>query len=242
MARGSYLVPSRRTLFYSRLLAFFFSFLWAGVLAGMLIGKLVLEGFESYSIHFTNWNWTISTVFFLLDVLAYADPSGIIRNYVHTFAFWVANGSAWLVFWLVFIMFKDNDQVLMNLWTGNGGRYSMSFLINMNAIFHYVPAVFMLIYFALNNAQIAKAVHRILKRPKRIQRSVHIAMVTTYVVIVLGTHLFFIGMYDVFADIKAVYGLTTNFGFICLTALGVSIVFNGLPLILLMSYKIKERT
>lgn len=65
---------------------------WAVVVWALVIGKLVTSGVGNYIIHYTNWSWTLSGLFFILDgVGACFSATGFIVDVI-TYLFWFANG------------------------------------------------------------------------------------------------------------------------------------------------------
>jgi hypothetical protein len=193
---------------------------------GLLIGKFLYESFESYSVHFTNWNWTIMTLFYLCDLVSRVfGRSSDFKKIVQMVLFWVAYGTSWNVFWLVFVMFSDNEGVITELWIGNGGKYSMGFLINMNAVFHYLPAFSLSIYLFLNLDDVMDANLEIVRPHTSVIYKI------VYGLFIVFMPLYFIGIYDLVLDIHQVYGITTHIALLILLAITISIVFNGFALL-----------
>jgi hypothetical protein len=190
---------------------------------GLLIGKLVYESFYSYSSHFTNWNWTILGAFLLVDVVSKLLPVRWFKKHTYTFAFWLAYGSAWSVFWLVFIMFANNPGVLTDLWTEKGGKYSMGFILNMNTVFHTLPAMMMTIYLLLNFEDVLKYNMKYLRSPSYVK--------LVYALVIVFIPLYIIGIYNIVWNIKTIYGITTQLGILIVFVVGVAVVFNGLTLL-----------
>ena len=217
-----------------------FSLAWGVVTLGVLIGKFVMEDFNSYATHFTNWNWTLTVLFFLSDVLSHLEglayrqnEIGPIRSFLCTYGFWTAYGSAWLVFILVFIMFADNSDVFTSLAKPFGGKYSFGFLLNMNTVFHTLPAMAVAVYLYLNERDIVTA-HREYIGSRQVWG---IQFLYTFGVLLIP--ILILAVYNMAIDIRKVYGLDTNLGLLILAAIGIVFAFNGITLLII---KIKVET
>jgi hypothetical protein len=209
------------------LFSFLFSFTWALVLVGTLIGKFMYESLTSYVMHYTNWNWTINAIFFTVDTISYISSDLLYFNLV--FFYWITNASSWIVFWVVFILFQDNPDILTDLSKDEGGDYSMGFLLNMNTLFHVLPAMFIMVYTLLRWSALKAVVNNVFhKESSQCER-------VSYFIIFILYPLWGIFIYYVSVDIRDVYGVTTNIWIIAAVVFGVAVIYNGVTLFLLMS-------
>jgi len=203
------------------------SLLWSITLVTFLIGKIVIEGLESFVTHYTNWNWTISATYFVSDVFSYIeDPKR--PYYLFTLIatwYWTMFGSAWLVFWLVFIMFQENPDALTSLSTDEGGKFGMGFLLNMNALFHYMPAIIATLYTFLRRKDIRRNVVAFLV-------DTSIALRVFYILPNMFGPLLFIGAYNILMNIVVIYGITLDPVFLFLIVILIDIFFIGVTMML----------
>jgi hypothetical protein len=124
--------------------------LWAVVLWVVLLYRVSGGDDEimSYYTYFTNWSWTVQALFFGAWTLAYADTSGS-AHYLLAHLYWVVNGTAWLVFWLVVVMLADNPMILIAASTMGGGSMSLGAVMTGNTVVHVVPAIADMIFYIL---------------------------------------------------------------------------------------------
>jgi hypothetical protein len=200
---------------------------WAIVLWGLCVAKVVSEGVQSYFSHYTNWNWTINVIYFTGDLVTRFSKDKMVRITYLGSLFWLVYGSNWSVFFLVFLMFSENPGVLTDLATQNGGKYGMGFLLNMNTVFHSLPLIAVLIYVVLAKSELAYVIKEMVSRLKN----------TNYVVFSFLIAFLFpilaITIYSLCVDFHKVYGMTTNIGYIILIVLGVVLIFNGTTMLFL---------
>lgn len=210
-----------------RFFSFLLSLLWSATLVTFFVGKIVFEGLESFVTHYTNWNWTISMTYFLSDLFSYIeDPKK--PYYLFTLIaswYWTMFGSAWLVFWLVFVMFQQNPAALTDLSTEHGGKFSMGFLLNMNAVFHYLPAIVATIYTFLRRKEIRRNVVAFLVNTSTLTR-------VFYILPNMFGPLFYIGAYHILINIVAVYKITINPILLILIVILLDIFFVGITMML----------
>jgi hypothetical protein len=124
---------------------FFFLLTWTLLLWVTAIYKLDNDGITFFTF-FTNWNWTLQIVFFTLEVGALFSNIKWVRVFNMSIVFWLTNGTTWLVFWLVFFMFKDNANFLLQISTIDGGPYAFWIVLEGNALFHVLISISMLAY------------------------------------------------------------------------------------------------
>lgn len=194
------------------------AYFWA-----FLIGKLFLGGIEDFSTHYTDWNWMMISIFFVMDLFTYIPNTSKLEHMLCIFFLWMTFGSAWLVFWLVFIPVAQNPNLILDLTTERGGKYSIGFVVNMHINFHVIPALLMLIYVMANSRKISKHFYRN-----------YIEITLTGFVIVNLLALFspaiYIGIYRALFNLDLIYGITMRDVYIALIAVAIIIVANGIPI------------
>lgn len=187
------------------------------------------NGAESYFSHFTNWAWTINALFWLSELLSYADCWGTITFIVYTVFLWITNCLTWVVFWLVWIVLNDNPGILEDETKSHGGPYSSGFVYNMNTVFHYLPAI-MMVYFMWARTEVIKGVfaalsHWIIMNLHVYNKKdllIYLILISLGVSVVLPFAI--IGLYLCANNPVSIYGTTTPVAVIVAAAIGVVIV------------------
>lgn len=151
--------------FFEDVLSLIIFGLWSVVLWILMIGKIVKSGVSKYSIHFTNWGWTLSLILFTLDILSRFDRRKVTKDspirtdsMITIMFFWLANGIQWEIFWLFLLIVNNNPNVLESEFKKNGGEYDDGFVFVMNTVFHVIPAIMLLLYTFLRKEAIGRAV------------------------------------------------------------------------------------
>lgn len=206
---------------------------WTAFLWTFVIGKLIVDGVSDYTTHYTDWNWTINAVFFLFDLLSYIPKLNSIQIFLLIFFVWLTFGSSWLVFWLIFILFAENPDIILNMSKEKGGKYSLGFLLNMNTVFHILPAIAILIYVFIKRKQIINVFYKL-------EVSLTKGAYGFLIFLAIVSPLIYIGVFQTVFNVKQIYGITMPRGLLALIALGVTFFMNGIP-ILIYFYKAKKR-
>lgn len=196
---------------------------WAATILVLGIGKIVMDGMERYLVHFTNWSWTLNGALFVLDLLSLTDGSGYYTFCIVSMFFWLVNGVSWSVFWLIFIVLYENPDLLITMSNRGTGDQPLGFIMDMDRVFHVLPALMTLLYMFLRRDKLAFISHFYLSKIN----SIHVrffyglaSMISPAVVAL---------MYFSTNDVNEVYGITANIGWIFGTALLSLIVFNLIP-------------
>lgn len=204
---------------------------WTVALWLLLIGKLATDDFLSFINHYTNWSWVINAAFFMLDIFSLFDKTRYMSMILGSSLFWLANASSWLVFWLVFIMLSDNPNIIIELSNQGGGKYPLGFILDMDRVFHVLPAIFILVYFVIRRKSVTRGVALVFypTTSKAIK-----AIYVLYIIIFSATPL---GLYNIFFNFVEIYGITTNVSVIYVMAIIITIIFNGVPFIYTIIYR-----
>jgi hypothetical protein len=207
-----------------------FNIVWTLVLLGIMIGKLVETGGHEYIIHYTNWCWTANVIFYLLETIGQLYSASLVHHGTRNAfmvgvvggVFWIANGMSWLVFWLVFVMLADNSNILLDMTTGYGGQYTLGFVLDMDRLFHVLPALFNLLYCFLRKKQLAFAIEVLAYRG-----SFNHLDTWVYLLYILFGPLLSLVFYIVSYNISQIYGITTPLAILIFLAIAVVLIFNG---------------
>ena len=215
-----------------------FVLIWTIVLLGIFVVKISTDDFGDFSDHYTNWNWTLSTVFFTIDsitVIMELFGSRLHAYYgrllINTTFFWLVNASAWLVFWLMFIVLEDNPNIFINLSTQGGGKYYLGFVYDLDRVLHILPAICILLYYIFRRKSITRAVSLIYFKKNLI------LIKFAYVLYILVLSAIPLGIYDLAFNFQVIYKITTNLAIVYVSAIVITIVSNGVPFLITLVYK-----
>ena len=198
---------------------FWLVILWAGVVV-----TLYLDGFDQYSHYFTNWMWTINAAFFTLDVLSFLDATGKVQFVWVASAFWPVYANVSQVFWLVFIMICDNDDVIgipIN-------DYGVCPVLLADRIKHILPFVVNNFYIILRHRDITKVLQTVGFYGWK--------FLVVYIILqVIFAHFVLFGYWSNF-DFYSVYGLSINVWIGLAIVEVIYLLFLVVPIILLSPY------
>lgn len=208
-----------------KILTCIFVVAWAVFLLVLFIGKFAVSSDgNDYLDHFTSWNWTINTVFFVLLAFSFIDQTRYFRFGLHLFLLWLVFGSCWLVFWLVFVLFANNPDILFDLTIEGGGKYNFGLVLNFNTVYHTLPAILILVYIFLARVEVTLAVGYAIGYFNPIGMQVFF-----FIWYLLGS-LLFIGLYAAIFNVQDIYGITLNVGILAVIGIAIVLVMVGLPL------------
>jgi hypothetical protein len=212
---------------------FIFYVVWFLVLWIIGIGKIVHNGFHNYFKELTNWTWSINAIFYLVAGISkfslfYKVPTehNIVSLYANGALFWIANGMSWIVFILIFVLLGDNPAILMD----EAEKYGLGFVLDMNALFHWVPTLINVLYLFLEQRILGWSVSILTGRTTR-RTSIITWIYFVFVVLIGGA--IGAGVYFSCFDPSDVYGITTPLWVLIPTGLLVNIVFNALSFLTL---------
>lgn len=218
---------------------------WTTVLWVTLLYKLTGDGWVFFT-YFTNWNWTLQTLFFTMELLSYLTMAKYVRIFTISFVFWLINGTTWLVFWLVMFMIKDNANFFLEMSTIDGGKYPFAVVLEGHALFHVLISVSVLVFVILQKKHVDDSVslfvdweqnwkevsEELPPQPELMGHPEHLFLNWTvgsifFILYVLLAPLIILGIYIAAFDIRTVYGITTPLWQLILSAIAIVIVFNG---------------
>jgi hypothetical protein len=207
------------------ILLFVFVLIWTIILLTLFIGKFVYaDSINDVFDHFTSWNWSANSIFFLLVLFSFIDWTRYMRFILHLTILWLIFGICFLVFFLVFVLLANNPSILLSLTKEEGGPYNAGLVLNFNTVYHTLPAIAILVYVFLARVEITLAVGFCIGYFNSLGQKVF------YFIWYLLSPLLFIGLYCIIFNLKTIYGLTINLGFLALIAIGVVLIMVGIPL------------
>lgn len=209
---------------------------WTGVLWLLFIGKILLsdDGAAGYFRHFTNWSWTLSAVFFLVDVVTYTLPkraTHFVRFQLAAYGFWLVNGAAWLVFWIVFVILNDNPRLLQNI--SDDGGYSLGLVYCMDRIVHVLPPIALWLYASFRRNYFYAVMYSWFRVLVKRKSDYYKLLWITYLGVSVLAPVPILLIYWLIFDINNVYGLQSPT--LVLTAIGAAVLLtsNLIPLTVL---------
>jgi len=211
-------------------------FVWAIVVWLFGIGKLVSDGTTGYLIHFTNWSWTLQALFFTFDLIFLLNKNGSLTFYLVSIFFWLVNGVTWSVFWLIFIVLGNNPDLLIDVSDRGTGTHSLGFILDMDRVFHVLPAVMILFYIFLRRDKIAFTVFFFMNP----SQSTFITAFVYGLVNMLAPIALALAYFST-NDVEEVYGLTISIAYVIGVALVVLILFNFVPLMIFYAVTTRKR-
>lgn len=205
---------------------------WTVTLWIFTIGKWASSGFLDYFTFFTNWSWTLSALFFILDFLSFfVEWSNYVFKRLRFFnilvLYWFASGASWLVFWLVFFVLRDNPHILEKIAMESG--FSLGFVLVMERVFHVIPSIAFFVYLVIRRRYFFK----IRAYLKHSSSSFYFYL---YIGWILLSPILFLTGYAIAYDIETIYGVTTSLGIVIGTAIVVNILFNFIPFMCVYYY------
>jgi hypothetical protein len=240
---------SKRILHHS--LFFIFIFGWTMTLWIVTVYKIRSDG-ASFFTYFTNWNWMIQTLFFTLEFGSLCSGLDQLRAINLSFIFWIANGTTWLVFWLVFFMIRDNAKFFLDLSKVNGGPHELWVVLNGHALFHVLISISLLIFVIFQKDYVDDSVSLFVawrKNVASIKKGNEGSLFGgwrwysfLFLLYVTLAPLAIVGIYAAIFDIHAKYGIVTGVGIIILAAVAVVISFNGFYAFFNMIYLYQPKT
>jgi len=251
---------------FTRVLLLLFLAVWSAILWTVLIYKLINDG-GSFFRFFTNWNWILQTLFFTFEFFANAFLSRNLSMFDLTLFLWFVWGTTMLVFWLVFLMFHDNPQFILNMMTIFGGPYASWVVLDANAVFHVLIAFSMLVYAFIQKKQILDSVYpavyrKALSKHRKSKTDdgetwdesenypqcdiacgcCHSTISVPFLLYVFLGPLALIGIYSLICNIQMTYGITTNLWLVSLFAILIVFIFSVLPVIVIMQIFKRPKT
>lgn len=215
---------TRPQLQYRRML-FAFRFIVHLVIAALLVvgaaGKAFRNGqtsIDDYWRHFTNWAWTLHTIYFCVTLLTNTlfQSCADLNTFMISFFYFGLQGIAWSVAVLVYVFIGINADFIEQYMKSFGGNTSDSTVLLGNAFYHGFPVLFYLLYSIAYHKDIWLAMHWQLESwyPGIPERAVF-AIYNIYVLPVL-----FYGSYLIFFDPSEVYGIDVQWWISMLIVIG----------------------
>lgn len=133
---------------------------WAGVLVTSLVWRLAVDEFEDYASHLTNWAWTVAALFYTIDALSHFEPTGRLALINILVFFWMTFGLSWVVFWLMFLVLKENPDILLEASDRAGGDLPLGTVFDGDRLLHVLPALINVLYVIVARSMVLESVNQ----------------------------------------------------------------------------------
>lgn len=206
--------------------------LWVLILWGVWVAKMVGDGPGPYSHYFTNWMWTINTIYFTVDLLGYADWTGTVHFYWLYTAWWPFFGNVSAVFWLVIILLGLDPKIVIEA----AEQYGWGATLVGERLVHVIPYFVAIVYGFLRYEDITDVLARFWLRTVR-DRCIFAAYV---LLMVLLSNMIILG-YCANFDFQRVYGVHIPFWQAVILIEIIYVAFVVVPILLLSPFGARFR-
>lgn len=190
---------------------------WTIILLAVTIWKVTGDsgGWDEVFRFFTNWVWFANLLFFFVDlVVGYAVPE--VFHYFSFYAVWVVQGLNWAVFWLVFPLLHENNDLIRNA----ARQYPFGFVMGGDRLFHVLTLVTGLLWTLLRFEELKQVTRRIVRARMHFWLTLLLAGVVGPCIIGL--------VYGLTHRSADVYGLAFPLGVVAFGSVIILFVFNGI--------------
>lgn len=197
---------------------------WATLMLAAALFKLFEFGVLSYTMHYTNWSWTLQLAFYFGSALAPIAVAfrerGALRMALRVFVavvFVPLNGVVFVVAALVMVLLVTRSQFLAAYFA----EHAPSFVMLGNDVYHFLPVIALLIYLIINWRFVAYSVNWLLRDGERWLMVLYLAFGGTAITLLA---------YAVFFDPRVVYSTDIGYAAGGLFIAAILVVFNLAPL------------
>jgi len=187
---------------------------------------------NEFLIHYTNWNWILSIVFFSVLLLSLLDPSGVIQFFLFMIVFWPLLCSTTIVFYLVIIILHNNPNILLKNAKEFGGPHSMGIVLLGNYIIHILQYLVVLYLFLMRFRVIryATVFGFQMKNHTFVWKFFYIIWQVFFIPIVITIYFFSF-------DLKEIYGITISLFLLFLITFLLWLFLVLLPFYFILTYE-----
>jgi hypothetical protein len=198
--------------------------LWVFVLWMIFGAKIPTDGAWLYFHYFTNWMWTINTVFYTVDLITYLDYTGTLQFYWLYVAWWPFFGNVCQVFWLVIPLLWLNPRIVVE----TADQIGWSATLVGERLVHVLPLVRAWFYLWCRSRDIIDVLRHYWWCNDRDRR-----FFAGYILIMWLSGNSLIAAYCLNYDFHRVYGLDLNIGVAFLMIQVIFALFLVLPILLM---------
>lgn len=188
--------------------------MWYIILLTVTYDKIMRSGLFSYFQYFTNWSWSIQTIFYFFLM------SGILFNN-ELFEFMIIScllpvwGVIWTIYVIVLVLILEDASFILN----NIGIYKAGIVFFGNALFHYIPPIILAIVIFI----LKKNIRQIFQRYKP-KNSIYLVF---YTIIQIYSPILIMGLYSLIFDYTLVYNSNLKIWKGIIISILTQTVFNG---------------
>lgn len=195
--------------------------IWFVILMTGILYKMIVDGPKEFFRFYTNWSWFLHTIFFTIDTAAYFEfrADKRLRYFLASWLFWFGYGTAWLVYFLVIPVFKDNAGILQQI--ADSSHLPLGTVLEGDRLFHTFPQIPYIIYFIIRRRYFFMVVRNWYKNYYEW---------FAYASFQVFSSLLMVGIYWSVSNTAEIYGLKTPIAEMIGIALGSTLIFVVLPL------------
>lgn len=204
--------------------------IWNILLTYVITEKLLVGSLHEFLEHFTNWSLTYVLIFGFLTLVTY--PWKPIYSRVLLLLYLPVYGTTWVVYLGVAVIFLCNPDLLIHYFK----RFDPGFVIVANEIFHSLPLIVQTTYGWYHAALIRHSIKRAYKQSLRlgVDAGVLFVLYQIYFPVVV------IGFYRLLYDPNEVYNVNIPGWAAAVGILIILTVFNGIPLLYIITWKSRK--
>ncbi len=166
-------------------------FIWDILLISTELAKVFGWGLREYDQYFTNWSWTLQSIFYTVDLLCYLDGT----RYAHFLLLLVGWWTTYMTVVAVFILVHVVIVVDATLFEIMDKQFGLSNTIIGHIYIHILPLVMLLIWLAVRSPEITESMAMV-KRQGRL---------ALYIGLNFFYPLVFVAVYMIINNYKKVY-------------------------------------
>lgn len=210
-----------------KLLAAFTTFVLFCVVASLGIGKIYVDGIDSYSSFFTNWAWSMYGVYYFLVLIGHLCCEALLRMTLLLLTLAV-NGICWSVLAIVFVILYNNPDLLLGMMSGLGGTAPAGLVVVMNCMFHPVAVVLFLVFLVVHKDDVKS----VFFDARYSIAGVDFWWTVMCCLLLVYSPVYVLGVYMMFNNPTYVYGYQVFTGYTFAAVVFICTAFNGIPLLL----------
>ena len=197
---------------------------WTGVLLTSLIWRGINESLQDYASHLTNWSWALASIFYFFDLVSHLDPTGRLA-YLNVLSFWwMTWGLQWVIFWLMFLVLKENPDLLLEASDREGGDLPLGTVLDGDRLLHIVPVVVNILYLVLARSLVLETVSDLAGPRTPVSVQVIYWLYAPFLSAIAP-----ILLYLCIFDPQEIYGLSSGNWVLAAIAIGSILLFSALP-------------
>lgn len=140
-----------------------------------------------------------------------------------------------MVFWLMFIVLRDNPELILQESTQFGGKYALGFVFDMERLFHVLPAFVLVFYGFLRRTYIRASIRKVYGH-----NGVPLWMRVVYGIVIMLCAPILAILYFLMLSVKTVYGVDASPWIFVGVGIGALLIFNVVPFLVFIN-QVRQR-